>query len=274
MTYKTLVVHVDRAAENRVMLAADLARRHDAVLIGVAAGMWQPPIALIGPNIGAMTSEIIEAGREQVEADLKVSAVLFEKLTSRKGIETEWRSRLDFPGNALTNAASAADLVIVGSMEEYTVGSEYRSVNPGDVLMSAGRPVLIAPGAIGDLDARNIVAAWKNTREARRALGDAVPVLARAESVVLLQVKEQGEETETIVDAESFLKRHGVVVSKEIRDLKEPTVADELRQYARDVEADLIVAGGYGRSRLREWVFGGVTRGLLSDDSIACMLSH
>lgn len=274
MTYKTLVVHVDNAAEDRVMLAADLARRHDAMLIGVAAGMWQPAIALIGPNIGAMTSEIIEAGRQQVEADLKAAASLFEKLTSQKGIDTEWRSLLDFPSNALKSAAGAADLVIVGPKEGYTLGSEYRSVDPGDVLMSAGRPLLIAPDGAGGLKAHSIVAAWKNTREARRALGDAVPVMARAESVVLLQVREEGGETESIRDAESFLRRHGVVVSTEIRALKEPTVADELRQCARDVEADLIVAGGYGRSRLHEWVFGGVTRGLLTGGSIACMLSH
>ena len=274
MTYKTIAVHTEAGAANRVKLALDLARRHDATLIGVAAGMWRPPVALIGPDLGGFSADIIESGREQVEVELKSAAGEFRRLTECKDVKTEWRSVADFPHTALCDAANAADLIVLGPLEPYTVGAEYRSANLGDVLIGAGRPLLVVPEGVSQLKAQNIVVAWKNTREARRAIADALPFMVQASSVVLVQVRERGEESETISDAKAFLARHGVNVRSEIRDLKASTVEDELVQYARGIDADLIVAGAYGRSRLREWVFGGVTRGLAAQRSIVCLLSH
>jgi nucleotide-binding universal stress UspA family protein len=274
MPYTAIAVHVEAGADGRVGLALQLAKSHGARLIGVAAGMWLPPLVVAGPDIGVVSAEMFEAGREQVAADLAAAASLFHKLTDGQGVKTEWRATVDFPHAALGNAANAADLVVVGPLDPYTVGSEYSTVNPGDVLIGAGRPILVVPEGIGNIKAQKIVAAWKNTREARRALADALPFLVQAESVALVQVKERGVETASIADAEAFLARHGVKVSSDLRDLRAPSADGELLQAAKAIGADLIVAGAYGRSRLREWVFGGVTRGLLTQRSIACQLSH
>jgi nucleotide-binding universal stress UspA family protein len=274
MTYKAILVHVGATSENRVEIAADLAERHDATLIGLAAGMWSHPVEMIGPDVGALSTQIIEASRDQLEEDLKAAEVLFEKLTSRQGIKTEWRAVMEFPRLALVEAGNAADLIVVGSQEPFTVGGEYYAINPGDVLMSAGRPLLTIPDEIAELSARNIVVAWKDVREARRVLADAIPVMAGAGSVILLQVREATDEVDSIHDAQAFLARHGVNASTEIRDLDKMAVEDELLQCARDADADLIVAGGYGRSRFSELVFGGVTRELLTQKSIACLFSH
>jgi nucleotide-binding universal stress UspA family protein len=274
MAYKVILVHVEPGAESRVRLSADLAHRHDALLIGLAAGMWQLPVAMAGAELGGLSADIIEAGRVQVEGSLLSSEKMFSDLTAQTGVPTEWRSRLDFPSNALATSANAADLIVVGPLDRYTVGSEYRSVNPGDVLLEAGRPLLIVPEATSELRARHIVVAWKNTREARRALADALPLMERAETVLLVQVRENGGETDTISDAETFLRRHRVKVTSELRDLSASTVEEELLQCALGRQADLVVAGAYGRSRLREWILGGVTRGLLTQRSIACQLSH
>jgi nucleotide-binding universal stress UspA family protein len=273
MTYSVIAVHVDAGAEKRVKAALQLAKSCDATLIGVVAGMWQPPVVVMGPDIGVVSADLIEAGREQVEADLKVASSLFQRLIEGKGVKTEWRSAVEFPHEALCNAANAADLIVVGSLDPYSVGAEYRSVNPGDVLIGAGRPVLVVPEGIGEIKAQKIVAAWKNTREARRALVDAQPLLAKAESVLLTEVRERNGDN-SLSDASSFLARHGVKVNADSREMKAPTVDEELVQRARIFGADLIVAGAYGRSRLREWIFGGVTRGLLVQRAIACQFSH
>jgi nucleotide-binding universal stress UspA family protein len=272
MTYSVIAVHVEAGADQRVKAALQLAKSYDATLIGVAAGMWQPPVVVMGPDVG-VSAEMIEAGREQVEADLVAAASLFEKLTECKGVKTEWRSAVEFPHATLCNAANAADLVVVGPLDPYSIGAEYRLVNPGDVLIGAGRPVLVVPESIGEIKARKIVAAWKNTREARRALADAMPLLVKAESVLLTEVRERNGD-HSLSDASSFLARHGVKVSADSREMKAPTVDEELMQCASAFGADLIVAGAYGRSRLREWIFGGVTRGLLVQRTIACQFSH
>ncbi len=273
MAYSVIAVHVEAGAGERVKAALQLAKSCDAVLIGVAAGMWQPPVVVMGPDVGVVSADMIEAGREQVEADLKVASSLFQKLTEGKGVRTEWRPAIEFPHEALCNAANAADLIVVGPLDPYSVGAEYRSVNPGDVLIGAGRPLLVVPESIGEIKAQKIVAAWKNTREARRALADALPLLSKAESVLLTEVKERNGD-DSLSDACSFLARHGVKVSAESREMKAPSVDEELVQCARAFGADLIVAGAYGRSRLREWIFGGVTRGLLVQRAIACQFSH
>jgi nucleotide-binding universal stress UspA family protein len=267
-------VHVDADADTRLNVAVGLAQRHDAMLIGIAAGMWQLPIALAAPDLGGMSAEFIEASREQLHADLQRAGARFSGATERTGLKTDWRAVEDFPHAAICTAANAADLIVVGSLDPYELGSEYRSLNPGDVLMGAGRPLLVIPETIGELKARNIVAAWKNTREARRALADALPLLVGAESVALAHVKEESDDADTIKDAKSFLSRHGIEARVEIRELKASDVQDELLRFAEACGADLIVSGAYGRSQLREWVFGGVTRGLLKQQSVACQLSH
>jgi len=274
LAYEAIVVHVEPGAENRVRLAADLARQQGSLLIGVGAGMWQLPMALVGAEFGGVSADVIEANRLQVEAGLATAEKIFRDLTAPTGVPIEWRSRIDFPSAALVSAGNAADLIIVGPLDRYTIGSEYHSVSPGDVLMGAGRPLLIASDDTSELNAQRIVVGWKSTREARRALADALPLMERAETVLLVQVREPGGEVETISDAESFLSRHGVKASAAIRDLKCPSVEDELVQCAVEAHADLIVAGAYGRSRIREWILGGVTRGLLTQHSITCQLSH
>lgn len=273
MTYSAIAVHVETDAKERVTLALQLAKSCNATLVGVAAAMWQPPVVAMGPEIGLLSADAIDASREQVETDLTAAASLFTKLTECKGVRTEWRSAVEFPHVALCSAANAADLVVVGSLDPYSIGSEYRTVNPGDVLIGAGRPVLVVPEGIGEIKGRKIVAAWKNTREARRALSDAMPLLVKAESVLLAHVKE-GNGDDALSDAKSFLARHGVKVSIDSHEMKAASIDEELMQCASAFGADLIVAGAYGRSRLREWIFGGVTRGLLVQRAIACQFSH
>jgi nucleotide-binding universal stress UspA family protein len=121
-----------------------------------------------------------------------------------------------------------------------------------------------------------VVVAWKDTREARRAVHDAIPFLEEAEQVMIVTVCDSGTETQAqqqIGDIESCLRRHKVVVKIQAYLHTKRTVAGALLRFAQDEKADLIVAGGYGHSRLGEWMLGGVTRDLLSDSPLLPVLA-
>jgi nucleotide-binding universal stress UspA family protein len=127
------------------------------------------------------------------------------------------------------------------------------------------------------LAARHIVVGWKDTREARRAIWDALPFLKRAEAVHVTEVasgSELNEAARRAADIVAHLERHQVRASAEVRTRREASAADELILVAQQHAADLIVVGGYGHARAREWIFGGVTRGLLTRSPMCCLFSH
>ena len=137
--------------------------------------------------------------------------------------------------------------------------------------------MLVVPDEIDLLPARRIMLAWKDTRESRRAVSDALPFLKEATEVLIAEVCEPGSETKSLRSVEDVavhLRRHGVSVGAKAFLRSERSVADELLRFAKDGNADLIVAGAYGHSRLGEWMFGGVTQELLAKSQLCCLFSH
>ena len=136
--------------------------------------------------------------------------------------------------------------------------------------------MLVAPSHGRRLEAKTIILAWKDTREARRALSDSLPYLHTAERVVVLAVangddaESAGQEVDDVVTA---LKRRGVKAEAKVRAERHPNGFHVIEE-ANAAQADLIVAGAYGHSRLGEWIFGGVTADLLSQDTLHLLLSH
>ena len=119
--------------------------------------------------------------------------------------------------------------------------------------------------------------AWKDTRECRRAVRDALPFLQQAKEVLLVGIGEGESESHakrTLSDVAAYLLRHRVAAAQEVWQQARGPVAAELLRHVQDEKADLIVAGGYGHSRLGEWLFGGVTHELLASSPVCCMLSH
>ena len=248
MSYKAILVHVDTRpdSERRVRLAGDLARDHDAALIGLAAGLPRPLIYFAGLTVMPDIPDMIELERTQIEADLKSAAAQFQAITKGMGLRTEWRAALQLPGSALTDAANAADLILVGAPDPHTPQDEYRSFALGDLLMRVGRPVLVVPPNKLRLNIRQVLIAWKDVREARRAIADALPFLKRAEKVFIVEVRENSEETASIGDAKAFLRRHGIEARAEVVALDKATVAKQLLDFATQNEVDLLVAGALG----------------------------
>jgi nucleotide-binding universal stress UspA family protein len=189
--------------------------------------------------------------------------------------DVEWRSALEFPTEFVAREARAADLVVVGGDSES--GSEYESLNRAALILKAGRPILTVPNGVQSLRAKCIAVAWKETREARRALADALPFLVEAEGVFLVEVAESGAADEAqrhLGDIARYLGRHGInAIAERVRPF-EVDVSSVLFRLAKDENIDLVVAGGYGHSRLGEWMFGGVTRELLGSSPVCCLFSH
>lgn len=280
---KTILVHAgaDAAAADRIRLAAGLAQRFGALLIGLAAGEALPPL-MADPMGGdaALIADLLEEERRRLARELADAERAFrDALLPYPSVPLEWRGFLDRPADALAREARAADLLVIGREPAPAGRTPPLWADPGDVLMQAARPVLVVPPGLAALAARGILLAWRDTREARRAAADALPVLAMAEHVLVLEVVETAAELDParrhVADVAAWLGRHGVArVAARADLLAEPSVADALLLAAEAEGADLIVAGGYGHARLREWVFGGVTRGLLRHVPKCCLLSH
>ena len=272
MPFTTMMVHVDveRDCEQRVQLALALADRFQAALIGVAGLTLRPAFAAGGVVI---YHEPTEHERHTVSARLDDMGGRF-RAKGQHLKQVEWRTALELPYELVSREARAADLIIVGA--RHTGGNIEDLADPGVILLRAGLPVLVVPDTVAPLQLRRVVVAWKDTRECRRAVRDALPFLQRAKEVLLVGIGEGEAESNakrTLSDAAGYLLRHRAAVHDVWRQARGP-VAAELLRLVQDEGADLIVAGGYGHSRLGEWIFGGVTHELLVSSPVCCMLSH
>ena len=187
-----------------------------------------------------------------------------------------WSTRRIMPAEALAEAARACDLIVAGGSSA-TKRNGYVSADPADLIMISGRPVLMAPPHGEYCRANQVVVAWKDTRESRRATADALPFLRAAEEVVVLEACSQADlpaASERTAEVAAALTRHNVNARGEAQAISGGEAAEVLFEQARLQGADLIVAGAYGHSRLGEWVFGGMTRELLRQTERFVLFSH
>ncbi|MFZ5718234.1 MAG: universal stress protein [Pseudomonadota bacterium] len=272
-TYATLLVHAQAGAgsKHRVQVAAALAQRLGARLVGLGAEGFSP-IPTPDPFTGYASGEWTALVLEQIAKDLKAAEATFQR--DAAGADVEWRSIQEFPARALVRTARVADLVVVSPRARADAA---HSADPADVVMSAGRPVLLVPEPSGRLEASCVLVAWKNTRECRRAVADALPFLLQAKDVIVQAVcrpeEVEAAEAET-ADVVANLVRHGAPARALVTCVQPESVVDELMRVADLNGADLIVAGAYGHSRLREWVFGGVTDELMHRPGCYVLMSH
>lgn len=267
MAFKTLMVHVtpDGFKNGRVDVALGLARHFGARLIGV--GAMARPEAIVTPE-GIMHPD--PGNIAMLESDLKALSLRFAKKTAVLGKDkTSWRSALAAPASFVAEQARAVDLVIVSARADKDF--PVIGVDSSDVIMAAGRPVLTVPSGRGELDISTVLVAWKDTPQARRAVVAALPLLANAKRVVIIGVGEETT-TEALGDVADWLASHGVTA--ETVHVKERNAGRAITKAAELQGAGLIIAGAYGRSRLREFILGGVTRDLLFKSKTPCLLTH
>jgi nucleotide-binding universal stress UspA family protein len=275
LTWKTILTHVEpgKAGAARLETAIALARRQGALLIGLGAELVEP-VAFSDPY-GSFDGQVLTAMRELCIENLKHAETAFKSRTLN--LRTEWRSVEDRPGPALARVARGADVIVTGAAAG-AASDTYRAENVGELILMSGRPVLIAPPKGGTLQAKSVVIAWKETRESRRAVADALPLLAAAADVLVLEVCTEAAEASVAAfhadEVASYLTRHGIKARGKTVAAAEDKVADALEQEADAIGADLIVCGCYGHSRMNEWLFGGVTRELLRRPGRFVLMSH
>lgn len=275
MTYATLMVHLEIGQSNAGLLqiAGDLAERFHAGVIGVAVG--PPPFVPYGE--GYVDYALIEQTRRELAHEMTVAEAQFRNTLSPRIGTLHWRSTLDFlpAADYLSREARSADLLITG-VSSGEVFDSSRAMNAGALIMQVGRPVLVVPAHRNKLRLERVTVGWKDTRETRRAVSDALPLLKRMSHVTVVEIApdiELADARRRLDDVVGWLARHGVTaVSNAV-----PSTGDDaegLYTLAQDQGADLLVAGAYGHSRLREWALGGVTRDLLLRANCCTLLSH
>jgi len=275
MDYKTVMVSLalDRANNACLAVAGDLAERFGARVIGIAASDVKPPLYFAD---GGYAQKFLDEEATAVRRRLSELEAEFRNSIEKRARSVEWRSVQTLPAPYVLQQARAADILVVGARSE-TIVDPCVAADPSDLVMQAGRPIIVVPPTAEWLDFRSVLVAWKDVKEARRAVFDALPILARARDVTIVEIAEQGTSRANalshVKDVASWLDGHGIIASTFVPE-SEAGVPEQLDRFAADVGAGAVIAGAYGHSRLREWILGGVTRHLATGSQRCAFLSR
>ncbi|WP_170182118.1 universal stress protein [Phreatobacter stygius] len=276
---KDIVVHLDGGAEDetRLSYAEQLATGRGAHITGLYTNVM-PDIAMMAtPEAAAAATvftELEQAAKAQGDA---TAARLLERLT-RSGLPVELArcdQRLGELSLAATSAARCADLFIATCPYRGGDGTNWDGLAEA-VLSDSGRGTLfVPPGLAAGQPAQRIMIAWRDTHDAARAVAEALPLMAAAARVDLVMVDaDPGETGAPAADMARHLARHGAKVDVRAVASDGRSVAQALTDEAGRGAIDLLVMGGYGHSRLREWVLGGTTRDILTTTAIPVLMAH
>ena len=277
MTYKTILVHLTdkRRAEALLEPAIHLATRHNAHLIGmhIYASLPAPPIAV------PYATKILGSAAAFERAETEEISAAFTRMTANQPFVAEWRA-LKVPhvdlASVVLDHGRAADLIIAAQTDPDWDLSPLMDF-PERLALESGRPVLVVPyvGRYPEIG-RNVVIAWKATREAARAAFDSLPILAQAEKVQVLEVRERHDGASHGPDPiiAASLARHGIKATVRSSIATDMSVGNEIFSRLADADADLLVMGAYGHSRMREFVFGGATRHIARHMTVPTLFSH
>jgi nucleotide-binding universal stress UspA family protein len=275
MPYSSLMVHLDLYQSNdaRLHVAGDLAEQFDAKLIGIASCQPQPTVYADG----SFARGLVEKLRAEAEEKLSSLERRFNTAFQNRIKDLEWRSAFAAPVDFIAHEARSADLVITGADRSGALSDPMWRLDPSELVMKLGRPMMVVPPEVDRLKLASVVVGWKDTREARRAVVDALPLLQRAKEVTVVEIIEKDGDRAAagrrVADVAAWLGRHRVDACHMVPTLRGDAV-EQLTTHASDIEADIIVAGAYGHTRMREWIFGGVTRNLITKSNRCSILSH
>lgn len=260
----------------RLDVAFQIAQRFDAHVTGLHA---LPPITLpgyIAAQIPAAAQEVRDTADRGARDAAKAS---FDAAVVRAGFpvdRAEWRALRAEPTLTFAEQGRYADIIIVGQTDPKR-SDQLDQPEPDALVVCSGRPVLLVPYAynLGPTVGQHILLAWNGSREAARAVSDAMPLLVAAAKVSILSVNPVGvSERDPGADIALHLSRHGVTA--EAAHVLDQTLdpSDVLLNRAVDIGCDMIVMGGYGTPRLQEMVLGGVTRDILRHMTVPVLMSH
>ena len=275
MDYKTVMVSLalDQPNDACLAVAGDLAERFGSRVIGIAASDIKAPLYFAD---GDYAQKFLDEEATAVRRRLSELEAQFRTVVGKRAKSVEWRSVQALPVPYVVQQARAADILVVGARSEAIV-DPCAAADPSALLMQAGRPIIVVPPTVEWLDFGSLLVAWKDVREARRAVSDALPILALARDVTIAEIPERGvrrtDALSRVADVAAWLLGHGIVASTVVPE-SVAGVSEQLDTIAADVGAGAVITGGYAHSRFSEWIFGGVTRRLLDPSNRCSLLSH
>jgi len=279
MAYKTILVHLDRQekAANRIRIAANLAKAEEAYLIGAA---------MIGVSTLTFRDARINEKDPALASHLNFLRDRAEEFVRGFVQEVQAMGVLSYEGRVVDGEASYgismqarySDLVVVGQTDLDEQAPVVQPDFPESVVVHTGRPVLIVPRSYEkETVGSKVLIAWNASKEVRRAVTDAIPLLKRAEVVDVAvfnadtepDMREEGSMTDLAV----YLARHGVTVHI-LKPQQTRNIGGALLDIAAERQSDLLVLGGYGHTRFRQLLLGGVTRTILGESTVPVLMSH
>lgn len=274
---KDIVVNlgVGASRDAATYFAVSTAATLGAHLVGIAF-VYEPLLPMI--DMYGIPPDVIEAQRRENESAAKAAIAKLDEAAGKAGLTVEARM-IDVPvanaANLFGSIARRFDLAIVGQPEPDKPGPEHLVVE--STLFGSGRPMLVVPYIQkAGLALDRVLVGWDGSRSAARAVGDAIPFLTRAKATEVVIVTGEPAKSDEIpgADIAHHLARHGAKVEVKQIVATDTDVANTILSHAADSSADLLVMGGYGHSRLREFILGGATRGILGSMTIPTLMSH
>jgi nucleotide-binding universal stress UspA family protein len=274
---KDIVVNLTGGApqEFAADYAISLARLFDAHIAGVGF-IYEPVIP--GSVLGGIPTDLIEAQREENTKAAKEATRRFEAAAGRAGLSAEVRildASVAGAADLFGRIARRFDLAVVGQARPKEGASEELLIE--GALFESGRPVVVVPYVqTQGVTLERVLVLWDGSRPATRAIADALPFLRRAKAIDIVAVSgERGKGSELVgTNMARHLARHGLAVELKRVSAGSVDVPSAIRSQIAETGADFIVMGGYGHSRLREFILGGVTRTILTSSTIPALMSH
>lgn len=272
--YKDILVCIgeEQGRESLINTAIQLARQHNARLTGMFVSLHNETLL---PAYGLVAVDRVLKSAERDKELYRDAAEQFKKATEQYAIKVAWIA--DTPTQAPLQVSSYVDLVITSQLQYNTRSGDNSFSLLNSLVLQSGKPVMLVPSEWrGSTVGKNIVVAWDQTREAIRAVSDAMPLLLAADKVNITTVVPSKQDESSFSGISDYLSARGVnnefhALSK---DKRNNTTAKVITNLGETIQADLYVLGGYGHSKFREIVFGGVTRHMIEHCSAPVLLSH
>ena len=275
MSFQTIMVHLQLGHSNAAVLQAakHIAQSCNATVIGVAVG--QQTLMIYGQSYNLV--DFFDREQAMLEQKIDAEEALFRAAFKDHAKPVKWLSTVTMEPavDYVVAHASSVDLIITGAtLSDFYEGPNY--ANAGGIVMQSGRPVLAVPVNAQTFKLDNMLVGWKESREARRAIADAIPLLKLATQVTVFEIVAKDHKegaAKRLNDVVIWLNSHGVT-AKAVITTATDTDAAQFISIAKKHHADIVILGAYGHSRFREWVLGGITNELLQNAQFNAFLSH
>jgi nucleotide-binding universal stress UspA family protein len=272
---RDLLVHVDGsdAGRRRLQLAIDLALKTGARLSGLHV---MPPPDVPPLYKPSQLDEAVANKALKLASNARAAKEAFKEEVAQRLADTRWLEADGDVVDGICDRARYADLVILGQYEWQTPHLAHPLPIAHSVVSRCGRPVLVVPAAVGPISFARAAIAWNGSREAVRAVHDALPLLALSLSVEIVTVisPEAVESSKDAKHLSAHLANHGIKIEPGVIQTRSEEEPVALRQQMEEADYDLLVMGGYSHPKWLEFIFGGATRSILLSSKIPVLVSH